>query len=126
MKFDQDLRLHLRYDFGKMNSTLGFVVPLAMFFLFCSLCSWLMTTPMTTRAKKDYGARLKLEGNPRDVYQQLLHKYGRLSGLWQRRNLSPYGGLLKVSLFFTLLSTSQRSLKGCILTLLSTSQLYYS
>ena len=27
MKFDQDLR----YDFGKMNSTLGSVVPLAMF-----------------------------------------------------------------------------------------------
>ena len=32
MKFDQDLRLNLRYDFGKMNSTLGSVVPLAMFF----------------------------------------------------------------------------------------------
>jgi len=31
MKFDQDLRLNLRYDFGKMNSTLGSVVPLAMF-----------------------------------------------------------------------------------------------
>ena len=31
MKFDQDLRLILRYDFGKMNSTLGSVVPLAMF-----------------------------------------------------------------------------------------------
>ena len=33
MKFDQDLRLNLRYDFGKMNSTLGSVVPLAMFML---------------------------------------------------------------------------------------------
>ena len=31
-EFDQDLRLNLRYDFGKMNSTLGSVVPLAMFF----------------------------------------------------------------------------------------------
>ena len=31
MKFDQDLRLNLQYDFGKMNSTLGSVVPLAMF-----------------------------------------------------------------------------------------------
>ena len=31
MKFDQDLRFNLRYDFGKMNSTLGSVVPLAMF-----------------------------------------------------------------------------------------------
>ena len=30
-KFDQDLGLNLRYDFGKMNSTLGSVVPLAMF-----------------------------------------------------------------------------------------------
>ena len=31
MKFNQDLCLNLRYDFGKMNSTLGSVVPLAMF-----------------------------------------------------------------------------------------------
>ena len=31
MNFNQDLRLNLRYDFGKMNSTLGSVVPLAMF-----------------------------------------------------------------------------------------------
>ena len=31
MKFDKDLCLNLRNDFGKMNSTLGSVVPLAMF-----------------------------------------------------------------------------------------------
>ena len=31
MKFDQDLCLNLLYDIGKMNSTLGSVVPLAMF-----------------------------------------------------------------------------------------------
>ena len=31
MKFDQDLCLNLQSDFGKMNSTLGSVVPLAMF-----------------------------------------------------------------------------------------------
>ena len=31
MKFDQDLCHKLQYDFGKMNSTLGSVVPLAMF-----------------------------------------------------------------------------------------------
>ena len=31
MKFDKDLCLYLQYDFGKMNSTLGSVVPLAMF-----------------------------------------------------------------------------------------------
>ena len=30
-EFDQDLCLNLQYDFGKMNSTLGSVVPLAMF-----------------------------------------------------------------------------------------------
>ena len=30
MKFDQELFLNLQYDFGKMNSTLGSVVPLAM------------------------------------------------------------------------------------------------
>jgi len=34
MKFDQDLCLNLQYDFGKMNSTLGSVVPLAMFQFF--------------------------------------------------------------------------------------------
>ena len=33
MKFDQDLCLNLQYDVGKMNSTLGSVVPLAMIFL---------------------------------------------------------------------------------------------
>ena len=33
MKFDQDLCLNLQYDFGKMNSTLGSVVPLAMFWI---------------------------------------------------------------------------------------------
>ena len=32
MEFDQDLCLNLQYDFGKMNSTLGSVVPLAMLF----------------------------------------------------------------------------------------------
>ena len=31
MKFDQDLCLNSQYDFRKMNSTLGSVVPLAMF-----------------------------------------------------------------------------------------------
>ena len=55
MKFDQDLRLNLRYDIGKMNSTLGSVVPLAMFYsslspgLFCkaspSLCDQNLTRP---------------------------------------------------------------------------------
>ena len=33
MKFDQDLCLNLQYDFGKMNSTLGSIVPLAMFLI---------------------------------------------------------------------------------------------
>ena len=32
MKFDQDLCLNLQSDFGKMNSTLGSVVPLVMFY----------------------------------------------------------------------------------------------
>ena len=31
MKFNKDLCLNLQYDFGKMNSILGSVVPLAMF-----------------------------------------------------------------------------------------------
>ena len=34
MNFDQDLCLNLQYDFGKMNSTLGSVVPLAMFTIY--------------------------------------------------------------------------------------------
>ena len=38
MKFDQDLCLNLQYDFGKMNSTLGSVVPLAMFLLWQLTC----------------------------------------------------------------------------------------
>ena len=42
-EIDQDLRLNLRYDFGKMNSTLGSVVPLAMFSLVCGTSSILKT-----------------------------------------------------------------------------------
>ena len=46
MKFEQDLCLNLWYDpigyFGKMNSTLGSVVPLAMF-----LMEWLLSEPLT-------------------------------------------------------------------------------
>ena len=48
MKFDQDLRLNLRYDFGKMNSTLGSVVPLAMFII-CEDQS-LLNIPLLRRA----------------------------------------------------------------------------
>ena len=40
MKFDQDLCLNLQYDFGKMNSTLGSVVPLAMFFNWAHPLDW--------------------------------------------------------------------------------------
>ena len=45
MKFDQDLPLNLRYDFGKMNSTLGSVVPLAMF------KQWMTRPPCTFTCK---------------------------------------------------------------------------
>ena len=48
MKFDQDLCLNLQSDFGKMNSTLGSVVPLAMFLSYprtpC-ICSQLFPPP---------------------------------------------------------------------------------
>ena len=45
MKFDQDLCLNLQYDFGKMNSTLGSVVPLAMSTLFyIARCQALLTS----------------------------------------------------------------------------------
>jgi len=33
---------------------------------------------------------------PGEVYQRLLHRYGKLCGLWQRENLAPYGAVLKV------------------------------
>ena len=52
------------------------------------------------RAKEDYGARIVAGSFPREVYQRLLHRYGRLCGLWQRTDLSPYGGVLKVGIIF--------------------------
>ena len=44
MKFE-DLCLNLQYDFGKMNSTLGSVVPLAMFLIQAPLSYILEATP---------------------------------------------------------------------------------
>ena len=84
-----------------------------------------------SRARDDYGAKLRAESSPREVYQRLLHRYtdtdididtdtethtetqtqryqtllhryGKLCGLWQRQNLAPYGGVLKVLLKFSL------------------------
>ena len=100
-----------------------------------------------SRAREDYGAKLRAESSPREVYQRLLHRYrytdrdtetqrhrdtdtdtdtqrhrdtetqtetqtqryqrllhryGKLCGLWQRQNLAPYGGVLKVLLKFSL------------------------
>ena len=43
MKFDQDLCMNLQSDFGKMNSTLGPVVPLAMFALDTDIVQWTHT-----------------------------------------------------------------------------------
>lgn len=50
------------------------------------------------RARKDYKIVLnKLEGfSPREFYQLVLHKYGKLLGLWKRTNHMFYGGLLRV------------------------------
>jgi len=64
----------------------------------CSLLRTLSDHPRVwiARAKEDYGARLGAGSIPREVYQRLLHRYGRLRGLWQRTDLSPYGGVLKV------------------------------
>ena len=64
MKFDQDLCLNLQYDFGKMNSNLGSVVPLAMFCLklVCDVTSEidhdlrsLMTKSVWMKTKKKRG-----------------------------------------------------------------------
>lgn len=50
-------------------------------------------------ARLDFGARLKVtaEFSPRLYYQSILYPFRNALGLWQRRNLKYYGGLLKVS-----------------------------
>eukprot|EP00092_Neocalanus_flemingeri_P001842 GFUD01001963.1.p1 GENE.GFUD01001963.1~~GFUD01001963.1.p1 ORF type:complete len:429 (+),score=77.61 GFUD01001963.1:49-1335(+) len=52
------------------------------------------------RAKEDYKAYLKKDENfsPRQFYQQVLHKFGPLFGVWQRTDLRYYSGLIKVYL----------------------------
>ena len=52
------------------------------------------------RAKHDFKAHLKLEENfsPRQFYQQVLHKFGPLFGVWQRTDLRYYSGLIKIYL----------------------------
>ena len=59
MKFDQDLCLNSRCYFGKMNSILGSVVPLAMFFP-CPGGSPLSTVNIMVRvARLDYRTTLE-------------------------------------------------------------------
>lgn len=54
-------------------------------------------------AARDYGMDRRLlppasqDFSPRLFYRDVLHKYRRLLGLWQRHNLKHYGGLLRVS-----------------------------
>jgi len=49
------------------------------------------------RAWCDYSARLRPapDFSPRQFYQAVLHRYGRMFGLWQRTNLKFFGGLLR-------------------------------
>ena len=54
MKFDQDLCLNLRYDFGKMNSTLGSVVPLAMFTIIVTKMALLVTLHWVSQLARQY------------------------------------------------------------------------
>ena len=60
MKFDQDLCLNLQYDFGKMNSTLGSVVPLAMFFRNTGLLLSIYGTLLTLLTKLTKSAMMML------------------------------------------------------------------
>lgn len=51
-----------------------------------------------SKAKTDYKVKLKVEDNfsPRIFYQNVLHKYGPMLGVWQRQNLKFYSGILRV------------------------------
>ena len=54
----------------------------------------------TSLARRDFGVRLpaaSADFSPKLFYRDVLHKYRRLLGLWQRRNLKHYGSLLRVS-----------------------------
>ena len=46
----------------------------------------------------------KYENNcsPKDLYQ-LLHKYGKLLGTWQRTNFEPWGSIYQVIFYFSLM-----------------------
>jgi len=46
----------------------------------------------------DAGSGRGASFSPKIFYQKLLHRYGPLLGLWQRRNLKFYGGLMKIYL----------------------------
>jgi len=50
------------------------------------------------RAKQDFQAELQKEENfsARQFYQQVLHKFGPLCGVWQRTDLRYYSGLIRV------------------------------
>ena len=69
MNFDQDLCLNLWYDpigyFGKMNSTLGSVVPLAMFVIAIG------TVLLKCLEIKFSGTRLQRESGPRGSQRSL-------------------------------------------------------
>ena len=64
MKFDQDLCLNLQYDFGKMNSTLGSVVPLAMFEI-----ELFVPSPKLVSAYEPFGSQIasRLSSNDESV-----------------------------------------------------------
>jgi len=51
-----------------------------------------------SRSKSDYQVKLKVDEkfSPRVFYQNVLHKFGKMFGLWQRQNLKFYSGVLRV------------------------------
>jgi len=65
-------------------------------FFFKDLCD--KESVWISKAKSDYKVKLKVEGSfsPRIFYQNVLHKFGPMFGVWQRQNLKFYSGLLRV------------------------------
>jgi len=55
-------------------------------------------TVWISKAKTEYKVKLKAEASfsPRIFYQNVLHKYGPMLGVWQRQNLKFYSGILRV------------------------------
>ena len=55
-----------------------------------------LETVWVSRCRQDFNLHIAVDIPAKHLYQNLLFKYGRLLGTWQRHNLKFYGGLLRV------------------------------